>query len=271
MPISGIGRIDDARPIPNVGAWIVPSARVHAAEAEPEPAPHNHFTVAPDCSGSGSGIGRAGGGCGCPTVGARIVSSAGIEIGGTALHVISSASAPDDHFTASRNCYVPKSSQRRASGADRCPTVGARIVSSARIQGVAVIVNSAPDDHFAASQHREVTPSAVRRTKGVSRGPTVGDGVVPPARVKTGRWRELMRAAPNDHFAASPHRRVKASAVRRTKGVSRGPTVRDGVVPPASVKPSLWEAREAMKTAPDNHFATGPYCRVISSLLGRVG
>ena len=44
-------------------------------------APDDHFAASPHCRVRLSGIGRIGGAGGCPTVGAGIVSSAGVQIG----------------------------------------------------------------------------------------------------------------------------------------------------------------------------------------------
>ena len=65
---------------------------------------------------------------GCPTVGAGIVSPAGVE---TAVIIIS---APDDHFTAGPDCRVILSGSGCVGGAGGCPTVGARIISPAGVQ-----------------------------------------------------------------------------------------------------------------------------------------
>ena len=74
-------------------------------------------------------------------------------------------------------------------------------------------------------------------------------------------------AAPNNHFSASPHRRVTPSGRGGISGASRGPSVGDRVVPPAAVKPSNWVV---MKAAPDDHFAACPHCRMLNSGSGGV-
>ena len=130
MVISGFRRIDEARSVPPVGDRVVTASSVKSADVYVPPAPHNHFSTGRDCSEEGSGIGRAGGVGRRPTVGAQMVSPAGVEINGTACLVISVAAAPDDHLTVGQNRLVPESCQRRVSGADRCPTVGKGIISS---------------------------------------------------------------------------------------------------------------------------------------------
>ena len=63
-------------------------------------APDDHFTAGPHCRVNVSGSGRVGGAGGCPTVGAGIVSPAGVQ---KAAAIIS---APDDHFAAGPDCRV---------------------------------------------------------------------------------------------------------------------------------------------------------------------
>ena len=63
----------------------------------------------------------------CPTVGDRIISSAGVRMTGL-------SAAPDDHFAPGPDCRVIASAIRRAGGTGGCPTVCAGIVSSAGIQ-----------------------------------------------------------------------------------------------------------------------------------------
>ena len=66
--------------------------------------------------------GRVGGAGGCPTVGARIVPPAGVQIAAVI------ASTPDDHFTAGPNYRVSSPGDGRVGGAGGGPTVGAGIV-----------------------------------------------------------------------------------------------------------------------------------------------
>ena len=56
--------------------------------------PDDHFTAGPDCACDSSRVGRVGHAGGCPTVGAGIISPAGVANSRP-------FSAPDDHFTAS--------------------------------------------------------------------------------------------------------------------------------------------------------------------------
>ena len=71
--------------------------------------------------------GRVGSAGGCPTVGAGIISAAGVQIAAV-------ISTPDDHFTAGPDCRVRLSAIGRVGRAGGYPTVGAGIISSAGVQ-----------------------------------------------------------------------------------------------------------------------------------------
>ena len=73
-------------------------------------------------------------------------------------------------------------------------------------------------------------------------------------------------SAPDDHFAAGPDCRVRASAIGRVGGAGGCPTVCAGIVSPTSVQSVLM-----IMSAPDDHFTAGPDCRVTVSARGRVG
>ena len=62
--------------------------------------PNDHFTAGPDCRVHVSASRRIGGAGGCPTIGAGIVSPAGIQ------RACRPRSTPDDHFTAGPDCRV---------------------------------------------------------------------------------------------------------------------------------------------------------------------
>src|SRR5207253_5813454 len=102
------------------------SARVEvdAREAK-DAAPDDHFAAGPHCRMLVSGIGRVGGGGGCPTVGAGIISPAGVQI------AADTSSAPDDHFAAGPDCRVTVSGSGRVGKAGGCPcVVGAQTCGS---------------------------------------------------------------------------------------------------------------------------------------------
>ena len=122
--------------------------------------------------------GRVGGAGGCPTVGAGIVSPAGVKT------VPPSHSAPDDHFAAGPDCRVTSIGHRARWWCwwpsnypcwdcicRRCSNSGAAIIS-------------APDDHFAAGPHCCVIASGGGRVGGAGGCPTVGAGIVSAAGVR---------------------------------------------------------------------------------------
>ena len=92
----------------------------------PSSAPDDHFTAGPDCRVPASGRGRIGGAGGRPTIGAGIVSPAGVQC---ACH----CTAPDDHFTAGPDCRV----RSRAAGA-LVSVVGVHVSSVQTPEGLAI-------------------------------------------------------------------------------------------------------------------------------------
>ena len=107
------------------GLYLPPVFKIAAVGSS---APDDHFAAGPDCRVIVSGSGRVGGAGGCPTVGAGIVSPAGVQ------KMLPLDSAPDDHFAAGPDCRVSVSGSGRVGGAGGCPTVGAGIVSSAGVK-----------------------------------------------------------------------------------------------------------------------------------------
>jgi hypothetical protein len=77
--------------------------------------------------------------------------------------------------------------------------------------------------------------------------------------------RDRCVSPPDDHFAASPHCRVPESGSGRAGGAGSDPTIRVGIVSPASVNV------QAIISAPNNHFNAGPHYRVKLSGSGRAG
>src|SRR5207253_2775289 len=123
-----------------------------------------------------------------------------------------------------------------------------------------IIKEPTPNDHFTAGPHCRVMASGERRVAGSY--PTIGSRIVSPADVRIA----AMIATPDDHLTATPHCRVKLSAGGCIGGVGSCPTIRTGIISPASVK-----RVPAIITAPDDHFAASPDCRVIGSARGCVG
>src|SRR5207302_2049941 len=118
----------------------------------------------PHCRVLKPGSGRVGEAGGCPTVGAGIVSTAGVQKAAAAL-----SSAPDDHFTAAPDACVNESRARRIGGARERPAIRAGIVPSPRIDGETT-VGTAPYDHLTARPYRRARDTAVRSDGRISPG-----------------------------------------------------------------------------------------------------
>ena len=157
------------------------------------------------------------------------------------------------------------SGRGHVTGASRCPTVHAGIISPASVGRAAGEFVATPDDHLTASPHCRVNVSALGRVGGAGRCPRIGVGIVPPASVKAGRGRHTS-STPNDHFAASPYCGMKVSGRGRVIGVSSCPTVRAGIISPTRVHPD----NAGMISTPDDHLAAGPHCRMIISTSGSI-
>ena len=114
---------------------IVPPASFHSIAIIS--APNDHFTAGPHCRVIKAGIGCVGVG-GCPTVGAWMIFSTGVKLGGNTL------AAPDDHFTACPHSGVTVAGSGRVGDAGACPSVRARIISPA---GVEIIEAAIPLIH----------------------------------------------------------------------------------------------------------------------------
>src|SRR4051812_45651851 len=128
------------------------------------------------------------------------------------------------------------------------------------------VTKSAPHDHLTAGPDCRVKGSARGRVGRAGGCPTIRGGIVSTAGVEIGA---VIKSAPHDHLAAGPDCRVNASG-RGCVGRAGGcPTIRAGIVSPAGVQIVI--AVIIKIAAPDDHFTAGPYCRVLESLLGRVG
>src|SRR5205814_5600655 len=120
-----------------------------------------------------------------------------------------------------------------------------------------------PDNHLVAGPHCRVKESA-KRGVGAGRCPTVGGGIIFPAGIR--RTRSI--SAPYNHFTASPNRRVRVSAIGGIGDTGRCPTICAGIVLPSAAAITT----DALPiSAPDDHFAAGPHCRVLGSRSGGVG
>src|SRR5262249_62384487 len=102
------------------------------------------------------------------------------------------------------------------------------------------------------------TISAGRRTGRAGDDTSVAASILSAASIKNDVAAEVS-SAPDDHFAAGPHCRVRVSA-RGCIGRAGGcPTIGAGIVPAASVKGVTYGA---VKPAPDDHLTAAPRCRV---------
>jgi len=198
--------------------------------------------------------GRIGGAGRSPTIGAGIVSPAGVH---KIRARITEASAPDDHFATRPYCRMKPSGLGRVGGRGGCPTVRAGIIPATGVYNIGV-VKPAPDDHFAAGPDCCVIGYS-GPINGAGSCPAIGARVVPPA----GAVGDI--STPDDHFATRPHRRVSVSGRRCVTQAGRRPTAVARVIPCAV---PVGRATEPI-AAPDDHFATHPYCRVKVSGLER--
>ena len=127
MIVPGIGSIRDARRCPTVSTRIVSATGIEVNKGTAVlSAPDNHFSPSPDRSVKASRLGRIDGASCCPTVRARTISAAGIEI------IAAIGSAPDYHLTASPDRCVTLSGSGRVGNAGGCPRVIGASVPSVR-------------------------------------------------------------------------------------------------------------------------------------------
>ncbi len=154
------------------------SRRCSDAELHYQSTPDDHFTASPHCRVRGSGRGYFGRAGGRPTIGAGIISPAGVQVKASKYK-----STPDDHFTASPHCCVKALGQRvrwSCSWPSNYPCwdcISRRCSNRRKFQ-------STPDDHFTASPHCRVRSSGIGRVGRAGGRPTIGAGIVSPAGVQ---------------------------------------------------------------------------------------
>ena len=217
-------------------------------------APDDHFAAGPDCRVIVSASGRVGGAGGCPTVRAGIVSPAGVKCGRI-------VSTPDDHFAAGPDCRVHGSRSGRVGGAGGCPTIRAGIVSAAGVNKVPVS-SSAPDDHFAAGPDCRVTVSGSRARWWCWWLSNCRCWDCICRRCSNG-WSHLSR--PRRSFRCRS--RLPCDASRAAGALVVLVAVQLSVL--GLYLPPVF--KYVIPSAPDDHFAAGPHCRVSVSGSGRVG
>ena len=94
-----------------------------------------------------------------------------------------------------------------------------------------------PDNHFTAGPDCCVHPPLTWCVDGAGGCPTVRARIVSPAGVKRyGRLSAWDASAPDNHFTAGPHCRVKGSGRGRVGRAGGCPTIRAGIVSPAGVE-----------------------------------
>ena len=104
------------------------------------------------------------------------------------------------------------------------PAVRCRVISPAGVQDADEKANPTPDDHVSAGPHCCVTVSAIRRVGSAGCRPTIRAGAIPPAGILLAANQATI-SAPDDHFAASPHCRVRHSAVRSAREIGWSPRI----------------------------------------------
>src|SRR5205814_798142 len=120
---SASGRVGGAGGCPRISHGIVSPACVQVVQGtvvEMTP-PNDHFTAGPDSPVIGPGSRRVGHAGGYPTIRARIVSPACVQVV-QGITVVEKTS-PNDHFTAGPHCRVIASSKRGISGGRSPPPV----------------------------------------------------------------------------------------------------------------------------------------------------
>ena len=119
--------VQETRRRPTVRIRIVSAAGIQIDRLVSS-TPDDHFAARPLYGVGPSGLGRIAGTDSRPAVSAGIVSAAAVQV----AVITTSASGPDDHFTASPNRRRILSRKRRVDRAGRCPGIAACIVSAAR-------------------------------------------------------------------------------------------------------------------------------------------
>ena len=189
---------------------------------------------------------------GHPAVSATIVSATGVKID----RWTAKSSCPNDHFAAAPHRRVRISRRRRIANARGDPAIRAWAVSAAGVAVVKRRVGAAPDNHFAARPYRGVTSTTEYIIRNAGRCPTVSAGVVSATGVQIDR---LISSAPDDHFTPRPLYGVVPSSLGRVDCAGSCPAVRVWIVSAAAIKTAI---AVIDGSAPDDHLAAGPYCRV---------
>ena len=230
---------------------IPPAGVRHASETTS--APDDHFTAGPDCRVTASASGRVRRAGGSPSSRAGMVSPAGVQKAGIrprrSFHCRSRLPCDVLEGRARWSCWWL--SNYRARDCISRPCLRPTVPSS-----------SAPNDHFTAGPDCRVTKSGIGRVGRAGGCPTIRAGIVSPARVQ----KEDMHHPRRSFHCRSrlPCEGLGQRARWSCWWLSNYP---------------CWDciSRRCSRgatfggSAPDDHFAAGPDCRVTASARGRVG
>ena len=266
MPGALGGRPDYGGRRPGVRGGVVARAAVEAhippSGAAIKPAPDDHLAPRPDRAEVAALRRSPAEGDWRPAVGRWVVPAAVDETVG----VDPGTSAPDDHLAPRPDGDVLPPGRGRSERRGRRPAVRGWIVAPAggdSRSGIPDRIEPAPDDHLSACPDGGVKNPSWRSAVGRGRHPGVRGRIVATAGVEP--VVPCVPAAPDDHLSARPDRAVigppGGSSVRRglRPGVGRGVVAHAGV------------QSDSGGTAPDDHFAPGPYRRVSGTRIHSPG
>ena len=224
VTVSGSGRVGRAGGCPTIRAGIISPAGVQSSRLSIS-TPDDHFTAGPDCRVTVSARGRVSGAGGCPTIRAGIVSPASVQSAIAIVHPRRSfhcrSRLPCDSLGqwARWSCWW-------LSNYPCWDCISRRCSKRCRHQYPPQTIISLPV-HTAVCPPRAVGALVVLVAVQLS----VLGLYLPPV-FKCRRH----QSTPDDHFTAGPHCRVIVSARGRVGRAGGCPTIRAGIVSPASVQ-----------------------------------
>lgn len=158
--------------------------------------------------------------------------------------------APNDHLRPGPNGGVKFAAVwRDVTGGG--PAVSNRIIPSADVWEVKVLVSAAPNNHFRGRPDSGMQSSRGGRINGGGRTPAIAGRVISPSGVK--RIAIKILPAPDDHLAACPYGRVVYPGIRRIR-INGSPNVCSWIVCCARIQET-----KIAGASPDDHFAAGPH------------
>src|SRR5260370_39207080 len=120
---------------------------------------------------------------------------------------------------------------------------------------------TAPDNHLAARPNSGVEISRSWRAENSCGQPGVSGWIVPASGAE---GVVVIKAAPNDHFAPGPDRRVTRSRLRSVIGGGCSPFISRRVVSASCVY------HAPITSTPDDHLTAGPDRRALNSGVGSI-